>query len=130
MYPGLFSYGILAPTILRIVAGFIFLSFAYRAFISRKERSVFAHVRKGAYEKFLLWVRIVIEFFGGLLLLFGLFTQLAAMILSLVTLVAIAVKARNPRLLRNGLGFFILLLVVLLSLIVLGPGIWAFDLPL
>ncbi len=131
IFPSLFTFGLIAPFILRIVAGIIFVYFGYTKIWKEKERRV------SFFNKIipnngiaLFWVISVTEFIGGVFLTIGLFTQVVVIILSAITIGAIFTKIRRPDLLDNSLEFFILLLAVLFSLLFLGAGFWAIDLPL
>ena len=76
------------------------------------------------------WVVSVIEIIGGIFLVLGLFTQLTALALLFIIIAATYIKIRKPELLDNTLEFYILAIAVLVSLVFLGPGFWAIDLPL
>jgi len=131
IFPDLLTFWLLAPFILRVIVGLIFIYFGISKIWKEQERriSFFEKIGFGAGVAF-FWLVSTLEIIGGVLLILGLFTQLAALTLSFVILGAIYSKIRRPDLLENTLEFFILLLAVLLSLIFLGPGFWAIDLPL
>ncbi len=131
MFPDLLTFWLIAPFLLRITAGSIFIYFGYTKIWKEKERRVsfFNKIGFGKGAVF-FWLVSLAELIGGILLVLGFFTQVTAIILSLVILGAIYTKIRQPDLLDNSLEFFILLLAVLLSLLFLGAGFWAIDLPL
>lgn len=72
------------------------------------------------------WVEIV----GGLMLIAGLYAQIAAMALSLFMLGAVFIKWRRPELLKSDTEFYVLLLAATATLIISGAGALAFDVPL
>lgn len=72
------------------------------------------------------WVEII----GGLMLVAGLYTQVAAMALSIFMLGAVFIKWRRPELLKNDTEFYVLLLAGTATLIISGAGALAFDIPL
>ena len=131
MFPDLLTFWLISPFLLRITAGFIFIYFGYTKIWKEKERRVsfFNKIGFGAGTVF-FWVVSLVELIGGILLVLGLFTQVTALTLFFIILGATYTKMRQPDLFDNSLEFFILLLAVLLSLLFLGAGFWAMDLPL
>ena len=67
---------------------------------------------------------------GGLLLIVGLYTQVLALIFSVMLILKIWQKKKNAQALSLSEGTLFLLLLVTASLLLLGPGFYAFDLPL
>ncbi len=75
-----------------------------------------------------LWVLVVgsVEFFGGIALLFGFVTQLAALLVAIDMLVAMfLVKFRQGFV--GGWEFDFILFLAALSLVLLGGGAWSVD---
>jgi len=73
----------------------------------------------------------IIEVAAGILLTIGLFTQLAALIIVILMLGALAIKAKTGNeVLKSGVDFYLLLLVIAFALLLTGPGSYSFDLPL
>ena len=118
IFPFLLSYQELSPLLIRIVLGLTLAYFGYRKIKGRGQSSGSNSVLYGAVE-------ILISIF----LVIGLYTQLAALINAII-LIKLAFKARNKQLLTDGVNYYILLLVMAISLMVTGAGWWAFDLPL
>ncbi len=125
------TFGLLAPFILRVVIGLIFIYFGVSKIWLEKERRVkfFKKIGFGAGIVF-FWIISVLEIIGGVFLMLGLFTQPTSLVLMLIIIGAIYTKIRHPHLLDNTVEFYLLVLAVLLSLLVLGPGFWGIDLPL
>lgn len=123
IFPGLITFWFVAPFILRVVAGFIFIYFGYTKIWKERERriSVFHTIGLGT-GKISFWIVSLAELIGGIFLALGLFIQITAIILSLIITGAVYTKVRKPDLLDNSLEFFLLLLAVLASLIFLGSG--------
>lgn len=109
LFPELFTFEQLAPLILRLVLGAIFIRQGYPKLASRPVK---------------LWVLAagVVEFFGGVFLLAGFLTQLAAGLIALDRIAAIW-KVKFSKL-------NLALLAISLALLVLGPGNFSIDLPL
>jgi len=130
VFPSLLDFSLLAPVILRIVAGLIFVDLGYLKL--RKEKARWATL----YNSFLfqgnllLLIIATIEIVGGIMLIIGLYTQIAALLLSILTFMNVSVEFREPSFIRRDFVFYLMLLVITLSLLVTGAGLFAFDLPL
>lgn len=119
LFPYLFTYDQVAPLILRLVLGITLAYFGYRKIQKRGKSSGSNSLIYGAVE-------ILVAIF----LIIGLFTQLAAIINAVILVIKLGYKIRNKAFLTNGINYYILLLAIALAVIVLGPGWFAFDLPL
>jgi uncharacterized membrane protein YphA (DoxX/SURF4 family) len=116
-FPYLLSWGELAPLIIRATLGSIFIYWAYRAF------------RKGPAT---LQTKIVAvaECIAGILLVIGLWTQVAALFAAIDLVMRLVERIRSKAFLTDGVNYYLVLLVLALSLLVTGAGFMAFDLPL
>ncbi len=112
LFPQLFTFELAAPFILRVVLGIILLAHAFRKSKEKKE----------------IKILISIGAVSGLLLIAGFLTQAAAIVIAVLTILSFTKIAENFWF--DGLSLKIIVLTVSLSLLVLGPGILAFDLPL
>ena len=110
LFPHLFSYPFLAYFLLRISVAWIIISVA----LSR-----FRKVYKGL---------AILEGLAGLLILVGLYTQ-GALIAGIIFLIA-EIFLDRATLSSNQKKLYYLTLIVAFSLLFLGPGSFAFDLPL
>ena len=119
IFPSLLSYQELSPFLIRIVLAITIGYFGYKLIASRKQNS----------DKKLL-VLGVVQIILGILVLLGLYTQLAALIIAIILLVKLILKAMNKELLTDGINYYILLLVMAVSLLFTGAGWCGFDLPL
>jgi putative oxidoreductase len=130
-FPDLLTYSILAPFILRVAAGFIFLNLGVMAFKNEKERWVisFSALR---IPRPLIAVKVfgAIEVIGGIMLILGFYTQVAALVLALFTFIESYIEYKDPAILKRTFPFYIMLLAILLSLLFSGAGAFAVDLPL
>jgi len=131
IFPDFLTFWLVAPFLLRIAAGFIFIYFGISKIYKERKNKIefFKKIGFGAGVIF-FWIVSLIELIGGALLVVGLFVQPTAIVLSIIMIGAIYAKIRQPKLLKNTVEFFILLFAVLLSLLFLGSGFFAFDLPL
>ena len=112
VFPDFLTFGLLAPFLLRLAVGFLFLK---------------AGVKKGARYTLALGV---IEVVSGILLIIGLYTQVAALAAALISLFGWYAKKKHPSETPGSKGAFLLLFVISLSLLFSGAGFFAFDLPL
>ena len=131
LFPDLLTYGLIAPFILRVSLGLVLIYFSYLKFRKeRVEKIVFFDslgMKPGVF-----YVNTIggIELIGGVLLVVGAYTQAAALVSALIMLAATFIKWRRPESLRNDIEFYILLFAVAFSLVFLGAGFFAIDLPL
>jgi len=72
----------------------------------------------------------LIEGVAGVLLIVGLWTQVAALVALIDFIVRLIGKIMRKAFLTDGVNYYLVLLVLALSLIVTGAGWLAFDLPL
>lgn len=130
-FPILLTFGIIAPALLRVTVGLIFLYFSYETLRSRRDAKIVCFdevgLKPGKY-----WVPVAgaAELVGGILLIAGLWTQVAAILLSIVTIGALIMKSRGGKEVRGPALYYILLFAVLISLMLTGAGFLAFDIPL
>ena len=132
LFPFLLGYNILAITLLRITLGGIFVWFAYtKVFREHAERIAFFE-KIGLSPAVIFFIIVTgIELVAGILLVVGFLTQGAALATGVLMMFATIIKWRRSEALpHNTIEFYILLAIVSFSLIFLGPGILAFDLPL
>jgi len=132
LFPDLLTLDRLAPLILRVVIGVIFINIGYLKFKSEGPRWKLFFEGFGARTHAGLLVTIfgTIEIIGGAALVVGLYTQLAALIFSLLTFVEIYTEYKEAALVKRNIVFYILLLAIAVSLLFTGAGAFSLDLPL
>lgn len=114
IFPELFNYSYLAPFILRLSLAAVLLRFGYLKFKSFSR-----------YEK----ITGAVQILSAIFLLLGLFTQIASLLVILLALgEIIESKIKKVAIARKDLK--LLILAMALSLALLGPGLFAIDLPL
>ncbi len=130
-FPYLLSFQTVSPAILRVVAGIYTLIFAYENLEDKREERIrlFTEARLRP-AKWFLYFMSAIELAAGVLLIAGAWTQIAALSLAVLMLVAIIIKIFRPDLISRNINTYVLLLVILISLIFTGPGFGGADLPL
>ena len=133
LFPQLFDYGFLATAILRIAVGLILVHLAYLSFFVQRNDRLISIKKAGIGQAFLfLSIENIVKAILGVLLIIGLFTQIATLAVSAFAIVSFLVKKLRPSLitLSNTNEFYALLFIVSLVLAFIGPGTLAFDLPL
>ncbi len=111
-FPSLLTFGLFAPLLLRLCVGSLILLFGFERYkTSYKWASIFYAV-------------------SGVLLVLGLYTQLAAILGLIILRFDMWVEKKKSPVSRQYLLFDITLSIILISLIFTGPGFFAFDLPL
>lgn len=125
-FPELYNYSYFAPSLLRLATGAFFIIYG--------SKNIFSVGGGDSQTKAKLTIpKIlgVLEFLCGALLLVGLFVQPVAIAMSAILIAAMVFRS-GPEFGGAGgqYGLRLILLVVLLSLVVLGPGLFSLDLPL
>lgn len=131
IFPFLLSYHLVAPLILRLTLGSIFVDFGWAKLHRQKTEKIafFENIglKPGAAY---VWVIALIEIVVGLSMIAGFLTQIAALIAAIILAIAIFLKRKHPLSFKSSLCLLIVCLVIALSLLLTGPGFMAFDLPL
>ncbi len=130
-FPTLLSYSLLAPFLLRVVLGFIFLDLGSLKVGREKPRWIASfealHLRPAAP---LVAILGTIEMLGGIALLVGVYTQIAALVFAIITGIECYLEWKDSTIIKRNMVFYLLLFVIALSLILTGAGAYAYDIPL
>lgn len=106
----------LAPFLLRVTLGVVFIVWAYK------------HLKSHEHPK---WVTLgAVDGVMGVLLVIGLYTQLVALISALFLTIGLISKAFKKSLFTGGVNYYFILFIIAVSLLFLGAGAFAVDLPL
>lgn len=119
IFPVLLSYQQLAPFIIRVVLGITLAYFGYHKILGGGQSS-------GSNSKTYGMVEIIIALF----LVVGFWTQLAALLNAIILIIKLGFKIKEKKFLTDGVNYYILLLVMAISLIFTGAGFLAIDYPL
>ena len=131
VFPNLLTYSELAPFILRLVVGIIFLELGYLKL--GKEKSAWDMFFQTIHFKpsyVFVALLAIVEIVSGAFLVVGYLTQIAALVMAIILFAEAYVELRDGTLLKRDIVFYTLLLVICLSLLLTGAGAFAFDLPL
>lgn len=126
-FPELFAWSFFAPLFLRVVLGFYFVALA-RTTYKRGTHSPARHPHQN--DRAAYAILALVELVVGILLVLGLYTQIVAAIGVAFGFIALWLKAGRSHEAPESTWFYLLATTVALTLIVLGAGIFAFDLPL
>lgn len=127
----LLTYGLVAPFILRVIIGLIFIGFGYvKAYGIKKDTVIEIPGYKKDNLKIIFGIIALIETIAGIFLVIGLYTQISAIIVALLSLGAMVLKYNHRSAIKNSFLFYILAFAIAVSLVFSGAGFWAFDLPL
>jgi len=116
LFPYLLNYQEVAPLIIRVVLGVTLAYFGWHKVKGHKLSSGSNSVLYG-------WLELFIAVF----LIIGFWTQLAALLNAVILIIKLGWKAREGKLVTNGINYYILLLAMAVSVVLTGPGLLAFD---
>ena len=124
-------YTLFGPFILRLVLGLIFLDLGFLKFRSEKQRWIASFETLGLRPAD-LFVPLygLLQIIGGVLLLIGLWTQVAALVFAIFTGIELYVEWQAREILKRDMVFYVLILAISLSLLLTGAGAYAIDIPL
>jgi uncharacterized membrane protein YphA (DoxX/SURF4 family) len=130
LFPGFFTYAIIAPFILRVALGTYFI---WQGIKRRKDEmaswdALWAGQKIGSLplSPILAKIQIVI----GIFLFVGLYTQFATILAGIFIWLEFRKKAKTTRPTFSEIWMAVFMTVIAISLLFLGAGIIAFDLPL
>jgi uncharacterized membrane protein YphA (DoxX/SURF4 family) len=130
IFPELFSYTLIAPLILRVVLGFIFLNLGSLKLGKEKSGWIASlnilNIKPAGFFTGLLGI---IEIIGGLLLIAGAYIQLTALVLGVIALCELLIEYKEESILKRDMVFYLLLTAICASLLLTGAGLFAVDMP-
>jgi uncharacterized membrane protein YphA (DoxX/SURF4 family) len=123
LFPELFDWSWYVPLVFRLFLGVYIMHIGWR-FMRHKER-------RGDEEERFTWACLGMLFITlGLLFVVGLYVQALGSTGFALTLFALLLKYKKSHEASESVQFYLLLGLVSLSLVFLGPGPYAIDLPL
>lgn len=130
-FPDLLTFSLFSPFILRVALALVVINLGYLKLDKEKMawQQLFEtiHIVPARY-----FVRILasIEIIGAFMLVLGAYTQITAIILAITFFCEAVLEYREPILEKRNLAFYILIFSIAFSLVFLGAGALAIDLPL
>jgi uncharacterized membrane protein YphA (DoxX/SURF4 family) len=131
-FPELLNYSILAPTLLRFVLAFILITTGIEI-IRPTKRALFAayfSTKEFPLADFIPWKLGIAQIALGVFFFFGMFTQISALIAIYIFFSLFYIENRAERILPHTSAFYLVMIVISLSLLFTGAGAFAVDLPL
>jgi len=128
-FPDLLVLGFFAPTLLRVAVALVFLYGAWAQYSRLAELSHLSLPLVGR-APMAIWLSIAVHLAIGLMLFFGYYTQIAALLGILGSIKGMVWAKKYPRLFPLCRLEYAFVLVICLSLLISGAGAFAYDLPL
>lgn len=130
-FPSLLVYSTLGPLILRLILGFVFLDLGILKLKKERHRWIISfealHIK--AARQVVMGVGVV-EIIAAVMLFFGFYTQIAALVTALITSLSFYIEWQAAPLIKRDIVFYLLLLAISISLLFTGAGAFARDIPL
>ncbi len=117
LFPSLLSFAPLAPFLIRLTLGIILILWTLQTFKNGSTTSSHKTISG-------------IEGIAAILLIIGAWTQGAALFIVIDLIVRLIWKIRAKQFLTNGINYYLILLVLAVTLLLTGAGGFAFDYPL
>jgi uncharacterized membrane protein YphA (DoxX/SURF4 family) len=122
-FPELLSFGLLSPFLIRIVLGLIVIDLGFASLkTEKKERLRVISLTKIPNPKYVLKAFSYLQMIAGFFVFIGLYTQIAALVLILLTFIETFIEYKESSLLRRDLGFYLMMFVMSVSLLLSGAG--------
>jgi uncharacterized membrane protein YphA (DoxX/SURF4 family) len=128
--PALLDYAILAPTLLRLAAAFVFVYLGAHHFRSRSEVASEMSILTPAIAAVAASFYVIFELLIAVGLFFGAYTQIAALVGAAIAIKTALIRRSLRHVAPLARSTYILLGVICLTLLFTGAGALAFDLPL
>lgn len=130
-FPEFLNYSTIAPLLLRLVVGFIFIDLGLLKFKEEKKNWInsFETLRINPADLFVP-VYGLLQIIGGIFLITGFFTQIASLFFIFSTGSELYIEWKFKEILKRDMVFYLLIFVISISLLLTGAGSFAFDLPL
>lgn len=130
VFPDLLTLERFAPLILRLVLGLVLINTGYLKFKNEQNRWKFFLEGFGIKWEPAVALMGLIEIVGGIALILGFYTQVAALLFSIMFFVELFAEYKEASLVKRDIVFYILVFAIALSLLFTGAGAIALDLPL
>lgn len=130
-FPGLLVYATWGPFILRLVLGFVFLDLGLLKLKKENHRWISSfealHLKPA---RTLVMIIGVLEIASAVMLFFGFYTQIAALIIAIISAFAFYIEWKDSSILKRDIIFYLLVMAIAVSLLLTGAGAFAKDIPL
>lgn len=130
-FPELLIFSLLAPTLLRLTLGVFIVLLGYSK-LKEDSKGVTSFFESLGFKpaKYYVQALAIAEIAMGVALFVGFLTQIAALIVAIITFVSFIVTVRHPETGLRKASEYALFFVISVSLVLTGAGLIAIDLPL
>lgn len=130
-FPELLNFSLLAPTLLRLTLGIFIISLGYTKF-KNPHTNIMSFFETLGFRPGALYTKAlsVTEIVMGVALFMGFLTQIAALVVAIITFVSLIVTIRHPESGLQKASIYALFFIISISLVLTGAGLIAIDLPL
>ncbi len=131
-FPDLLTYSLIGPFFLRVTIGFILANLGYLKLTRERDswETIFKLIGLNKQKEFGTVIVGTIEIIGGVALIVGFYTQIAALVFVILNGIEMFIEYHEETLMKRDMAFYLLIFVIALSLLFTGAGFLAFDLPL
>jgi len=132
IFPDLLIYNFLGVTIIRVALGLLGVYLAFKVLSKRNQISDFVASLKIPVTIFAAvspWILMILFVISGGLMIVGLYTQVACIVLAYLFLKMLFINMFIKDFSESTPIFYLCLIFISLSLLLLGPGAFAYDLP-
>jgi uncharacterized membrane protein YphA (DoxX/SURF4 family) len=131
-FPELLNYSLLSPTILRLLLAFVLISIGIEI-LKPTTRALFVAYfssKEFPLSNFIPWKLGIAQITLGVFFVFGIFTQISALVAIYVLFSLFYIENRVERILPHTSMFYLTMIIIAISLLFSGAGAFAVDLPL
>lgn len=129
IFPDLLIYNFLGITIIRVVVGFLGVYLGFKILSKKNQFVEFVVSLKIPLAIITPWILSILFIVSGGLLIIGLYTQIVCIVLAYLLLKLMIIDKWSHTIFGNSVSFYIGFILISLSLLFLGPGALAFDVP-
>ena len=129
IFPDLLTYNLIGITIIRVFVGFIGVYIGLRILSKRNQLVDYITAMKIPLAQMMPWLLIILFFISGGLMIIGLYTQIACIILAYLFLKVLFIDWFTNKIVGFDNVFYFAFIFISLSFLFLGAGGFAFDLP-
>lgn len=130
-FPELLTFSSLAPTLLRITLGIFIILLGVNK-IKKPHKGIVDFFEALSFKPSNYYIKIlsIVEIVMGIALFVGFLTQIAALIVAIITFVSLLITIRHPEAGLEKASLYTLFFIISISLVLTGAGLLAIDLPL
>jgi uncharacterized membrane protein YphA (DoxX/SURF4 family) len=130
-FPAILTFSLLAPTLLRITLG-IFIIMLGKSKLRKPNKGIAGFFESLGFRPTAYYIKVlaIVEIVMGVALFVGFLTQIAALVVAVITFVSLLITIRHPETELEKASLYTLFFMISISLVFTGAGLLAIDLPL